>query len=116
MNFILKLIVAISEKSRAIRNWLIRILRKIRTVLASEGQNAIVIIEIYSDYTLGKASKKDIKKANKMFRDLLKTAGLGVFLILPLAPITIPFIVKLGARLGVDVIPNSIKAAMRKRD
>ncbi|MGS0729206.1 hypothetical protein ACVBKF_23605, partial [Shewanella sp. 0m-11] len=41
------------------------------------------------------------------FGDLLKGLGLGVFAVLPFAPITIPIVVKLGKIVGVDVLPSS---------
>ena len=39
--------------------------------------------------------------------DILKGIGLGVFAVLPFAPITIPLVVKLGAVGYVDVLPSS---------
>ena len=41
------------------------------------------------------------------FLDILKGLGLGVFAVLPFAPITIPLVVKLGHWVGVDVLPSS---------
>ena len=57
----------------------------------------------------GQASPEDIKLANKQFRDLLKSMGLGVIIVLPFSPITLPLVVKLGRKLGVEVLPDSFK-------
>ncbi len=45
--------------------------------------------------------------ANEQFLDILKGLGLGVFAVLPFAPVTIPLVVKLGQWVGVDVLPSS---------
>jgi hypothetical protein len=82
---------------------------KLRQALAKEGEQTKEMIETYFKYTQGKASEQDMEKANKQFQDFLKTLGLGIFAVLPGAPITIPLIVKLGQMLGVDVIPDSFK-------
>ncbi len=65
------------------------------------------MLEIYQKFSQGKCSKEEMKKANAQFRDLIKSMGLGIILVLPFAPITIPVIVKLGKRLGVDVLPSA---------
>ena len=55
-----------------------------------------------------------MEEANKQFRDLVKGLGLGVVVVLPFSPITIPIIVKLGQRLGVDVFPTAVKEQLSK--
>ncbi len=84
-------------------------LEKLRHALSKEREQTRQMMETYFKYTQGRASDEDMEKANKQFQDFLKTLGLGIFVILPGAPITIPLIVKLGQKLGVDVIPDSFK-------
>ncbi|MCO4793582.1 MAG: hypothetical protein KC493_07715 [Bacteriovoracaceae bacterium] len=84
-------------------------LEKLRVALSKEGEQTAQMFETYARYTQGKASEQDMEIANKQFQDFLKTIGLGIFVILPGAPITIPLIVKLGKKLGVDIIPDSFK-------
>ena len=45
--------------------------------------------------------------ANLQLVDLLKGLGIGVVAILPFSPITIPFIIKVGQRFGIDVLPSA---------
>jgi hypothetical protein len=65
------------------------------------------MLDSYKRYPHGGVSKQELSAANQQFVDILKGLGLGVFALLPFAPITIPLIVKLGQWLGVDVLPSS---------
>ena len=82
---------------------------KVHNILAQESKETKRMLEIYLKYPQGKTSSEDIGFANKQFGDILKTAGLGVFLVLPAAPVTFPLIIYLGKKLGIDVLPSSFK-------
>ena len=43
------------------------------------------------------------------FRENLKSAGLGILLIIPFSPVTIPFFIRLAKKHQVDIIPNWYK-------
>ena len=81
----------------------------VHDILATESKETKRMLEIYIKYPQGKTSPEDIGFANKQFGDVLKTAGLGVFLVLPMAPITFPLIIFLGKKLNIDVLPSSFK-------
>jgi hypothetical protein len=83
---------------------------ELKAALSQEKQETKEMLEIYKRYTLGNAGKEELKIANEQFLDLLKGLGLGVFAVLPFAPITIPLIVKLGQWVGVDVLPSSFSS------
>lgn len=87
---------------------------KLKHILAQEGRETKQMFEIYIRFTRGKASKDEMKLANEQFRELLKSAGLGVFLILPFAPITIPLVVKFSRKMGVEILPNSVREQVKK--
>ena len=61
----------------------------------------------YQRFTKGKASKLEMEEANKQFIDVIRGLGLGVLAVLPFSPITLPFVVKLGERIGVNVLPSA---------
>ncbi|TDJ05811.1 MAG: hypothetical protein E2O68_05865 [Deltaproteobacteria bacterium] len=82
---------------------------KLHEILAQESRETKRMLEIYIKFPAGKTSKEDIDFANKQFGDVLKTAGLGIFLVLPAAPVTFPLIIYLGKKLGIDVLPSSFK-------
>ena len=64
------------------------------------------MLEQYAKYLSGDATKEEMKQANEQFRQLLKTLGVGAFLILPGSVITLPLIVMLGKKFGINLLPN----------
>lgn len=84
-----------------------RSLLKVKAALAQEKVETKAMLHTYQRYVHGDADKAQMKEANKQFVDLIKGLGLGVVVILPFAPITIPIIVKLGKTVGVDVLPSA---------
>lgn len=107
-------VVKISKKRQQLK--LRRALLLLKSALRQEKQETKEMLEIYRRYTQGNASKKELKVANAQFLDLLKGLGLGVFAVLPFAPITIPVIVKLGQWMGIDVLPSAFAAKKDKPD
>ncbi|NRB24605.1 hypothetical protein [Shewanella sp.] len=87
----------------------------LKEALSQEKQETKDMLVIYKRYTKKQASREELVEANKQFGDLLKGLGLGVFALLPFAPITIPLVVKLGKMVGVDVLPSSFNNLSRKR-
>lgn len=85
-------------------------LTKLRDGLSKETDETREMLEIYYKYTNGTASEADLAKANEQFRDVIKALGLGIFLILPAAPITIPFFVKLAQMVGIELLPSSFRS------
>ncbi|KTF16682.1 hypothetical protein [Pseudoalteromonas sp. H105] len=79
----------------------------LKIALAQEKHETKEMLSIYRRYTQGDVTKEELAKANSQFVDILKGLGLGVFAVLPFAPITIPLVVKLGRWVGVDVLPSS---------
>ena len=65
------------------------------------------MLVIYRKFTQGNASDAEMKIANEQLVDVIKGLGIGVFAALPFAPITIPFIIKLGKRFGIEVLPSA---------
>ena len=79
-------------------------------ILASESQETTEMLEIYRKYAAGEeVDKATMDKANNQFTDLIKNVGLiGVFA-LPGGLVAIPLLVKLGKKLGIDILPKSYK-------
>lgn len=88
---------------------LVSALEKLKIGLAGETEQTKEMLRIYMLQSRGEATANEIKYANDQFRDLLKGLGLGVILVLPFSPITLPLIIKLGEKLGVDVLPDSFR-------
>ncbi|MCQ8878532.1 hypothetical protein NQT69_11015 [Pseudoalteromonas shioyasakiensis] len=98
-------VAKISKKRQQLR--FKRSMVALKIALAQEKQETKEMLTIYRRYTQGDVSKEDLSKANAQFVDILKGLGLGVFAILPFAPVTIPLVVKLGQYVGVEVLPSS---------
>jgi len=102
-------VVKIGHKRSRLR--LRRTMLQLKVALAQETLETKEMIIIYKRYTKKQATPEELKIANQQFFDVLKGLGLGVFAVLPFAPITIPVIVKLGKVVGVDVLPSSFNTA-----
>jgi len=80
---------------------------RVKIALSQEKQETKEMLSTYKKYTLREATPEEMQIANKQLRDILKGLGLGVFAILPFAPITIPILIKLGRIVGVEILPSS---------
>ena len=108
-------VLGISRRRQKIK--LRRAMVTLKWALAQERQETREMLDIYRRYTKRQASKQELQVANKQFVDILKGLGLGVFAVLPFAPITIPLVVKIAHMVGVDILPSSFshpKPAKRK--
>jgi hypothetical protein len=75
--------------------------------LAQESRETKVMLITYKRFTKGQASKLEMQEAHRQFVDVIRGLGLGVLAVLPFSPITLPFIVKLGEKIGVNVLPSA---------
>ena len=89
---------------------------KLKDKFAQEGHETKEMIEIYGKYLKGAASDKELTRANTQLQELIKGMGLGILIVLPLAPITLPLVVQLGKKFGVDIIPSSFRDKKRDSD
>ena len=90
-------------------------LKKIKLALADETNQTKAMLATYQRYTQGLATGAELQEANEQFKDLMKSIGLGFMVILPFSPITIPAVVKLGKKYGVDVLPSALRNQMEKQ-
>ena len=82
-------------------------LGKLKAGLSEEKKETKEMVRIYRRYMSGNATKEDLREANKQLRDLMKTMGLGVLLVLPFSFLTLPVLVKVGDRLGISIFPSA---------
>jgi len=86
----------------------------LKLALSQEKAETREMLSIYKKYTKNKATPEELLEANKQFIDILKGLGLGVFALLPFAPITIPILLKIGKMVGVDILPSSFNRDKNK--
>jgi hypothetical protein len=107
------------QHSAAKRNALIPIKRSLLSVkqgLAQESRETKVMLATYKRFTEGRASKLEMKEANKQFVDVIRGLGLGVLAVLPFSPITLPLVVKFGEKIGVNVLPSAFMVDLFEDD
>lgn len=84
--------------------------------LAQESHETKVMLLTYKRFTKGQASKLEMQEANKQFIDVIRGLGLGVLAVLPFSPITLPFVVKLGEKIGVNVLPSAFMKDLQEQE
>ncbi len=107
INLFAKIILFLATRSRLFRKDLIKTLRRLKIVLKVETEDSKKMLHIYRKYLNSNASHDEMTWANNQFRDLFKTLGIGAILLLPFAPITLPLIVIVSKKLGIDILPES---------
>lgn len=106
-------VVSISRKRQIYK--LRRQLLRVKIALAQEKHETKEMLSTYRRYTKRQATAEEMKIANQQFVDVLKGLGIGVFAVLPFAPITIPIVIKLGKWVGVDILPSSFSSENKKQ-
>jgi hypothetical protein len=74
------------------------------------------MLDIYIKFAEGSASSDELELANSQLRQILKNLGLGILLILPFSPITLPYIFSKAKELEIDLIPNWYKSLSNDDD
>lgn len=86
-----------------------KILIRIKRELAKETRQTHFMFKVYGRHLQGRSSKNELKAANRQFAQVLKSMGLGILVVLPFAPVTLPFVVKIGKYFGIDILPDYFK-------
>lgn len=93
-----------------------RSLLLVKRGLAQETRETKIMLSTYKRFTKGQASKLEMQDANKQFIDVIRGLGLGILAVLPFSPITLPFVVKLGEKIGVNVLPSAFMVDFQEDD
>lgn len=74
------------------------------------------MLDVYIKYVEGSASNEELDFANEQLKQILKNLGLGILIILPFSPITLPYIFSKAKELEIDLIPNWYKSLSNEDD
>ena len=74
------------------------------------------MLDVYIKYLEGSASNEELDFANEQLKQILKNLGLGILIILPFSPITLPYIFSKAKELEIDLIPNWYKSLSNEDD
>lgn len=77
--------------------------------LAQEKEETKRMLQIYHKFTIGDATEAELQEANQQFIDVLRSLGLSIVVILPFSPVTLPALVKLGNKLGIEILPSAFR-------
>ncbi|PIK13567.1 hypothetical protein [Halobacteriovorax sp. JY17] len=113
-DFYLGLVLYFASKRKGMLRRIRRSLLILKEGLAQESIETKDMFITYSRYSRGKASKEEMKIANMQFREVVTSLGLGVLLVLPFAPLTLPIVVKLGQKFGINIIPSAFRKEEEK--
>ena len=91
-------------------------LLKLKDSFLEETEENKKMLDIYINYIEGNASDEDIENANKQLKQIFKSLGLGILVILPVSPISIPYVLKKAKEHDIDLIPEWYKALSKDKD
>ena len=90
-------------------------LLKLKDAFLEENAQNTKMLDLYLKYLEGVASEQDLEDANKQLAEILKSLGMGVLVVLPFSPVSIPYLVKKAKEYNIDIIPKWYKA-LREQD
>ena len=93
-----------------------KILSKLQESFLVENRENKKMLDIYLKYIEGSASEIELDQANNQLRQIFKNLGLGILLVLPFSPITLPYIFSKAKELNIDLIPNWYKSLSNDDD
>ena len=50
------------------------------------------MLDVYIKYVEGNVSEEELENANEQLKEILKSLGLGILIVLPFSPVTLPYI------------------------
>jgi len=91
-------------------------LNKLQNAFLEESTENKKMLDTYIQYLEGAATDQDLESANAQLQQILKNLGLGILIVLPFSPVTLPFIFSKAKELNIDLIPNWYKALSNEDD
>ena len=91
-------------------------LSKLQESFLVENRENKKMLDIYIKYAEGSASQDELDEANLQLQQIFKNLGLGILLILPFSPVTLPYIFSKAKELNIDLIPNWYKSLSNDDD
>ena len=91
-------------------------LKKLKHSFLTESEENRKMLDIYVKQIEGDISKEELNYANRQLKQVLKSFGLGILVILPFSPISIPYIVNKAKEMNIDLIPEWYKALSKEED
>jgi len=91
-------------------------LLKLKDSFLEETEENKKMLDIYIKYAEGNVSEEELENANEQLKEILKSLGLGILIVLPFSPVTLPYIFSKAKELNIDLIPNWYKSLSNDND
>lgn len=108
------IVVYTADKVTGGREQLLQMLAKVRDGLRQESVETRDMVRIYNKFLVGQATREELRYANQQFVDVLKALGIGIVVVLPFAPLTLPVLAKIAEKLGFSLLPSAFADAPDK--
>ena len=93
-----------------------RTLKKLQQSFLTENIQNKKMLDVYIKYIEGNVTEEELENANEQLKEILKRLGLGILIVLPFSPITLPYIFSKAKELNIDLIPNWYKSLSNDND
>lgn len=93
-----------------------KFLFKLRDSFLEESEENRRMLDTYAKYVDGTASDKEIDEANYQLKQVFRSVGLGILVVLPFSPISIPYVLKKAKEHNIELIPDWYKALSKDKD
>jgi|TARA_Y100000994_G_C15512381_1_gene368111 hypothetical protein len=93
-----------------------RTLNKLQQSFLTENIQNKKMLDVYIKYVEGNVSEEELENANEQLKEILKSLGLGILIVLPFSPVTLPYIFSKAKELNIDLIPNWYKSLSNDND
>ena len=91
-------------------------LNKLQQSFLTENIQNKKMLDVYIKYIEGNVTEEELENANEQLKEILKSLGLGILIVLPFSPITLPYIFSKAKELNIDLIPNWYKSLSNDND
>ena len=91
-------------------------LLKLKDLFLDETEENKKMLDIYISYIEGTSNEKDLNEANKQLKEIFKSLGLGILVVLPFSPISIPYVLNKAREFDIDLIPEWYKTLSKEED
>ena len=91
-------------------------LNKLQQSFLTENIQNKKMLDIYIKYAEGNVTEDELENANEQLKEILKSLGLGILIVLPFSPVTLPYIFSKAKELNIDLIPNWYKSLSNDND
>ena len=79
---------------------------KLKELFLAENAENQKMLDTYIKFAEGRATEDELARANDQLAENFKNLGLGVLVVLPFSPITIPYIFKKAQEYKIDIVPK----------